>query len=80
MRDMTFVWDKGHTSLNDNGVKVLKAHGIDFWYDECQNLRARVHGRDIYVDYRKIDGDLFEVGEMVERWNKVAPYREFRSL
>lgn len=61
-----FIWDKGHTSINDNIIEAFKLRGVDFYYDQYFNLRGTWDGVDFYPDVRKAGADLYEIGAKVE--------------
>lgn len=48
-----FQWTDGNTSLNDNGIKIIKAHNREFCYI-LQQLHVLVRGQWRQVKYVKI--------------------------
>lgn len=50
-----FRWDDGNTSLNDNGIKIIKAHKHQFCYI-LQQLHVLVRGRWCPIEYHKTPG------------------------
>lgn len=67
-RELTFDWIGGNTSLNDHGIKVLKAHGIPFYYDTYFQLCAMLDGEKYSpVEYYKINGDTWGMTEKPRR-------------
>lgn len=47
-----FVWERG--SLNDNGIELLKEHGLEFCY-RMMKLCVRLNDRWCPVEYKKRD-------------------------
>ena len=47
-----FKWERG--SLNDNGIELLKKHGLEFGY-QMMKLCVRLNGRWCPVEYKKRD-------------------------
>lgn len=50
-----FRWDNGNTSLNDNGIRIIKAHNHQYCYI-TQRLYALVSGKWCPVEYVKVPG------------------------
>ena len=53
-----FMWLSG--SMNDNGIKILKKHGIEYGY-YMQKLYAIRDGNYYPIDYKQIRDNLFEM-------------------
>lgn len=54
-RRVRFHWSDGNTSLNDNGIRIIKSHNHQYCYI-MQALHVLVGGRWCPVEYIKIPG------------------------
>ncbi|MBQ2396856.1 MAG: hypothetical protein II304_07490 [Bacteroidales bacterium] len=57
----TIEWQRG--SINDNIIKFLKTHDINFHYNCFFQLVADMYGAGKYFtfDYEKINGDIYGI-------------------
>lgn len=58
-----FHWGDGNTSLNDNGIRIIKAHNLPYCYI-LQQLHVLINSHWCPVDYRKVPGEK-DVWEML---------------
>lgn len=48
-----FMWKDGNTSLNDNGIEIIKKHNLRYCY-VLFHLHVLVTGRWCPVEYKKV--------------------------
>lgn len=50
-----FHWSDGETSLNDNGIRIIKSHNLPYCYI-LQKLHVLINNRWCPVEYQKVPG------------------------